>query len=126
VSRHILNWILEDRYASPGERHIIAFLEYLAQLMALWQACILLGGSFVLFPNLAKANLDDKSDPHYCDRGLVTFSAIFLSVCWFFVALAFICWIYVRCTSGDVRADIKQALMADYLDRFYGREYNTR
>jgi len=118
MSRHVLNWILRDRACSPGEQTIINLLEYLATFVAAVQAFMLLSGSAILFPNMGYADLDDRESEYYCDRGLVVFSAIFLSMSWLFVAVALFCLIYVHCTTGDIRGAVKAKVMAECISMY--------
>lgn len=118
VSRHILDWVLEDKYVGGGEKNIIAVLEYMASFAASLQAAVLLSGTLILFPHLAVVNTRDRDDPNYCDRGLVLFSLVFLSMCWIFVLLGLVAYIYIKATGDDVASEVKARILRELLDEY--------
>ncbi len=118
VARHVLIWVLEDKYVSQGEETIVSVLEYIGNFMALLQGAILLSGTVVLFPHLPTVNLRDRADAHYCDRGIVIFSTVFLGMCWVFVLFGVGAYIYIKCTADDVADEVKAHLMKELLDDY--------
>ncbi len=118
VGRHVLGWVLEDRYVSEGEQTIVSVLEYLGTFTAFMQGTILLSGTAVLFPHMGHVNTTDRTKQHYCDRGLVVFSVIFLSMCWVFVLFAAGSYVYIRWTADSVADEVKAQLLRELLDTY--------
>ncbi len=111
VARQVLDWLLEDKYVSYGERTIVCTLEYMGTFMAGLQACTLLSGNLVIIPNIIDINLTDREQPNYCDRSLVIFSVVFFSMTWFFVAFAGCAHLYIRLTADDINDQVKAELL---------------
>ena len=99
VGKLVVDWILEDKVITRGERNIITFLQYLGGFLAFVEFCILIAGAILIFPHISSWQHKHRHLHHYCDYGMMVFATTFISLAIAFVCLGTICVIYLVCSA---------------------------
>lgn len=99
AARYILEWIVESRYVSRLEQHLLTLLEWLGVAMAVAQLGLLAGCSFNLFLMIGSVQFSDQSRDDYCEYGMVVFSSTLMGITWFFLLFAVASYAYIVCVA---------------------------
>ncbi len=100
TARYIVDWIFENRFVSNAEKRLISFLEALACAMTGVQICMLTMITCLLFYMLPTVQFNHKFEKHYCQHGIVVFSAVLMGVTWVFLLIAIVAFFYITFVSN--------------------------
>lgn len=90
-----------NRQFTREEQIIFVILRSLRHLLSLCQIIVLICGTIFIAP-LATAihpwDFSDRTNPMYCDYGMVVFSAIFFPLTWAMLVFSSIAFLCIRCS----------------------------
>ncbi len=111
TARHVLRWVLADRKVSDVESFILTLMEYVCDSASLGEVAMLLIGTFYILPHLGELTTDPKEkgkpDSKYCEYGIVMFALVLLSMCWLYLLIGAICFLYIKCIGQDMTVAMK-------------------
>ena len=105
IGKLVVDWIMEDKLITRGERLIITFLEYLGGFLVFVEFCILVAGAVLIFPHLPSWQHDHRELHHYCDYGMILFASTFIALALFFVSIGTIFVVYLVCSAYFTKDD---------------------
>lgn len=106
AGRYILEWIIQDKVISKGEKNILLTLEYVGMALVMIEIAIIVSGALVIYPHLPKWQSHYKSLPNYCDYGMVVFSSVFIGLALFIILIALIlAVVLVFCDKDEKRSN---------------------
>ena len=107
VAKRVMEWVLSDAKMTRAGWHITKGLDWLGMFMAWVQVAVLIALSAILFPNIMELSYDPESD-NYCNYGAVVFTSFLLGMCWFFIIVLIVAYLYIfwnRSTKIETRKD---------------------
>ena len=97
VSKWEFEWIFGRRKGvTPWARKVLMMLEMLGYLFTFAQVALLFFGTAFVYPKWEKYS-DQKGNENYCKYEPFLFTTFLLTISWFFVIIALICYLYVKC-----------------------------
>ena len=101
VAKHVLEWIVENRFITKPEQWILLGMERFGTFLAITQVALCAYITYILVKLWHFGFQDeDKSGNGYCEKGIVIFTTLLTSIIWICLLIGFSAFVYVQCIAN--------------------------